>query len=134
MWCSGLSWLLTLGVCVIYYYILLLYLIHILYILYYISYTILFSPYQSSPLLFHSSSFPYLSSPHPSSPNTHPSSSLPSISFHSIRVGTYLRLFIFSSDLSNNSKVLTPHVLSDGNVEWCSFNVCGVLVWVGCWR
>ena len=20
--------------------------------------------------------------------------------------------------------VLTPHVLSDGNVEWCSFNVC----------
>ena len=22
--------------------------------------------------------------------------------------------------------VLTPHVLSDGNIEWCSFNVCGV--------
>ena len=43
MWCSGLSWLLTLGVCVIYYIILLLYIIHILYILYYISYTILSS-------------------------------------------------------------------------------------------
>ena len=22
--------------------------------------------------------------------------------------------------------ILTPHVLSEGNVEWCSFNVCGL--------
>ena len=33
---------------------------------------------------------------------------------------------------------LTPHVLSDGNVEWCSFSVCGVLFLVyvlsWCWR
>ena len=61
----------------------------------------------------------------------------------SIRVGSSISLFIFH-------KNLTPHVLSDGNVEWCSFisiqlcvrvlglsiwrlTWCSVLVCVSCW-
>ena len=36
---------------------------------------------------------------------------------HSILVGTYIYLFIFQS-ISNN---LTPHKLSEGCLEWCSF-------------
>ena len=43
----------------------------------------------------------------------------------SIRVGTSIYLFISPNHLL--PKYLTPHVLSDGNVEWCKFEVCGVL-------
>ena len=31
-----------------------------------------------------------------------------------------------SIGISGSGCVLTPHVLSDGSLEWCSFNVCGV--------
>ena len=40
-----------------------------------------------------------------------------------VSVLTYGYLY---SRLISQSTILTPHVLSDGNVEWCSFNVCGV--------
>ena len=122
------------------YYIILLYIIHILlYILYYytiISYTILF--FSSD--LFSSSfpSFPLLPS---SSVLLFCSSRLSSnhrilISFYTCRylhILIYILLFYSSSHSKYtcrylhiliyilSSKNLTPHVLSEGNVEWCRF-------------
>ena len=51
---------------------------------------------------------------------------------HSIRVGTYIYLFIYSSDLPNPPELLTPHVLSEWMVEWCSF-ISIRLCWESCW-
>ena len=52
-------------------------------------------------------------------------------SFYTCR---YLHILIYVQSISNN---LTPHKLTEVNVEWCSFNVCGVrlcfeLVWCSC--
>jgi len=126
--------------CIILYYI--LYPIPILYIIYYtiyytiLLYLILYSPSPSPLLIYSSNPLPFpISSSLPLlfySSYSHP---LPN---HSILVGTYMRLFIYSSDLSsfpfhlsqyphlfllfpifkNNS---TPHKLSEGCLEWCSF-------------
>ena len=41
----------------------------------------------------------------------------------------YVSAFGYPYLYSRLIQLLTPHVLSDGNVEWCSFNVCGVLFW-----
>ena len=85
--------------CYIIYYILYYYILYIyIYIYYYyilLSYTILF--------LFFFSSFPSL-----------PFYSYSNPLIHSIRVGTYIYLFIFH-------KNLTPHVLSEWMVEVCRF-------------
>ena len=103
---SGLC--LTCGVIYYYYIIHILLYYYTLHIYYYIlSYTILSS---SLPLLLF----------HPSLPISYSSNLHTSTYIQSIRVGPSLCLFIFSSDLSNNPKVLTPHKLTDGNVEWCS--------------
>ena len=134
--------MLTLGVIyyIIHYYtytiILLLYYTYIISYTYIIYYLILYS----SPLLFYSSSilppisssvyilYYILSSPFlpipplfilyspPSLPLIYP------LSIHSILVGTYIRLFMFHSI---SSKYLTPHKLSEGCLEWCSF-ICVV--------
>ena len=122
---AGLSWcdvfefclsfvlVLTSGVILIYYYILYVY----YYISYILSYTILFLFLFSSPLLFlpplSLSPLPMLSSPHlpiispipiflfSSSQPSSSSSSLFSLLIQSIRVGSSLCLFIFSSDLGS---------------------------------
>jgi hypothetical protein len=103
---------LTLGVYYIisYTYIILLYIIHI----HTISYTILFRSFlPSSSLPLHLSSLPIFPS-----------------YIHSILVGTYIYLFIFFLSLipifpifKNN---LTPHKLSEGCLEWCSFISIGL--------
>ena len=123
-----------------YYYYIILY-ITIIHYYYIISYTILFLPFCSLPsssffpsLLF-SSSLLLFPSPFQS---FFPIFLLPSVlhptsNIHSILVGTWIRLFIFSLILlflilpsllsqSNNS---TPHKLSEGCLEWCSF-ICVV--------
>ena len=94
--------MLTLGV-IYYYTIIIYYIILYYYILYYIlyyyiiSYLILYSSLllSSIPFLLYSSipSFPLLLLSPQSSPV------LPSSNIHSIRVGTYIRLFIYSSPL-----------------------------------
>jgi hypothetical protein len=129
------GWLFVLSY--ILYIILLLYIIHyyILYIIYYtytiiilyiityyiihilLLYTILLSP-SSHPILFlFSSSLLLFYHPIPSFPS-HPL-------IHSILVGTYIYLFIFLSFLTQSfppfPKYLTPHKLSEGCLEWCSF-------------
>ena len=82
-----------------------------LFILYYS--ILLSSPLSSTPLPPHpiSSSFLYLSP------------------IHSIRVGTYIYLFIFRGDSWDGNS--TPHKLTDGNVEWCSLISmwCSVFSW-----
>ena len=83
--------------------------------------------------------FPILSSPHSnlssilSSPPSHlphliylpsfPTLVHPDLSVNSKYTCRHLDILIYII----NPTILTPHVLSDGNVEWCSFNVCGVL-------
>ena len=126
------------------YYIILHYYIIIYYIL---SYTILFF---SSDLFLQcsSSSHPLLSSPHPNIPFSSSlfplilsllpifSSSFLPLLFHpnhSKYTCRYLHILIYITITSfQYPTILTPHVLSEGNVEWCSFNVC-VLVCVSCW-
>ena len=134
---------------ILYYYYIILYPI-LSYISYYtlpsIPFPLLFSsslfssfpilPYSPPPIL--SSSFllspsliPFLplSSSHLSSFLSHLLPNLASVLhplIHSIRVGINITLFIFSPNPTSDN--LTPHVLSDGNVEWCSFNVCGVRI------
>ena len=103
---------------IIYYYyilyIILYYIIIIYYILYYtiiIFYLILYS----SPLQSH-----LLSSLPSNHPNPLPSSHLFLLqSSHSFYTCRYLLTVIYIPDSCKNN--LTPHVLSDGNVEWCSF-------------
>jgi hypothetical protein len=77
--------------------------------------------FPSHPLLFFSSQYP---------PNIHSilvgtyiylfifQTHLPLI--HSILVGTYIYLFIFPI-LFSFPTILTPHKLSEGCLEWCSF-------------
>ena len=100
---------------------------------YYILYIILYSPlpliYSSVPfpsifLLFSSSLLfsPLLFFYHPFLP---PSQPFPSqYSFYTCR---YFHNLIYILSVFNNPKYLTPHVLSEGNVEWCSFISVSVL-------
>jgi hypothetical protein len=101
---------------IIYYTILLLYYYYILYytLLFFCSLPntlplLIYSIFYSHPLLFPS-----------------PPSILPNI--HSILVGTYIYLFILFCSLP---KYLTPHKLSEGCLEWCSF-ICVVFGSVLC--
>ena len=128
-----------------YYYILLLYILYYIiyiYILYYILYIIilLYIHYYTIIyyyIIYYTLLFFFLSFFHPfllfsPSPIIY-LSPLPFLLIPRILVGTYIYLFIFIPSQSNN---LTPHKLSEVNVEWCSFNVCGVhfeLVDVSCW-
>jgi hypothetical protein len=125
----GLCWcgVLTLGVIIIYY-ILYYYILHIYYIIiYYYIILLLYTYLYSSSVLF----FPY-SSLIPFLLNLLflLSSILYSIFFpfliHSILVDTYIYLTIFLLPTPN----LTPHKISEGCLEWCSF-ICVVfeLVW-----
>ena len=109
-----------------------LYCIILLYYYYYtyiISYLILYSSFPSV-LLFHSSPIPsHLPLPISSCSVLFLlplpiSSSLLFPIFHQPHSKYTCRVFhllIYVPSVSDN---LTPHVLSDGNVEWCSFNVC----------
>ena len=123
-----------------YYYYTYIYLYYILYSpspsdLSSLSLFLLYNPLPSSfPLLLFSSQYliPCLSSSFPPSssqslplPLSSSSSHLSSIHLiQSIRVGINIRLFIFYQ----SSNYLTPHVLSDGNVEWCSLiSMCSCL-------
>jgi hypothetical protein len=108
-----------------------LYCIILLYIYYYILYYyyILLLLYIYYYILYYTLLFFFLPISHPlfflsfSSPTQSFSSSLSSVLslIHSILVGTYIYLFIFQPQ-SNN---LTPHKLSEGCLEWCSF-ICVV--------
>ena len=81
------------------------------------------SPFPSHPLIF---LFPHLSSSSFPSP---PYSSITSILIQSIRVGSYITLFIFHP-ASDNS---TPHVLSEWMVEVCRFHKYRYLRFGVCW-
>ena len=124
--CSVLSWWMVIdvscwwGVFDVWCYIILYY-----YTYYIISYTILFS----SSLIFYSLPLPLIQS-FPLFP-PHPLLTIPPLIpinlIHSIRVGTYIR-FLYTLPSRNN---LTPHVLSDGNVEWCSLYLYPVVFRAG---
>ena len=105
-WCSCWVWcfvlMLTYGV-ILYYTIILLYIYYITIIIYY---TIL---------------FPSISSSHIFSSSPSDLSSL--ISFHSIRVGTYIYLFIFSPSFLSLFPLLIYHSLPHPNIQSFWFKV-----------
>ena len=110
-----------------YYYILLLLLY--IYIYYYIIYSILYYTLLFFCSIFLSQYYSLLfllsQSPLPPLPNH-----LILLSQYSKYTCRYLHTSIYIQSSSNN---LTPHKLSEVNVEWCSFNVC-VRVLVLSWR
>ena len=105
---------------ILYYYIII---IHILYI-------ILFS---SSPLLSHSLPLSPLFLPllFLYNPLLFFPSTLLILQINSPHFILYVSAFGYPYLYYPDSK-LTPHKLSEGNVEWCSFNVCGVRVLSWC--
>ena len=96
--------------CILYYYYIIYYIILLyIYILYILYYSLLFYPpiFLLSPTHLPSSSLLY--------------NPLISSSFK-VYVSGLPSPYLYSSSFPDNS---TPHVLSDGNVEWCSFNGIG---------
>ena len=112
----------------LYYIIIHILLLYILLLYYYIlSYTLLIFCSSSQYLLSFSSSSP----PFPSNIPL-PHLLFPPHSFYTCRYLDILIYILYRSFQYSQSQNPTPHVLSEVNVEWCSFNVC-VLVCVSCW-
>ena len=118
------------------YYILYYILYCILYIIYYILYIVRILLYILYLILYYTLLFLLFCSSSPLPPSLLSFPSLPftilpcsSINLiQSIRVGIWISLFIFQT----HRIILTPHVLSEGNVEWCSLKYV-VFVWVLSW-